>query len=118
LPVTINGSSYHLRAGITVLEAAQELGIRLPDLCHDPRISPSGSCRLCLIEIDGHERPLAACQTPISEGIDIRTHTPQLEAGRKAILEMLARRYPAEALAQEADQPFHQWLQHYGVTAG
>ena len=118
LPVTINGCSHHLRAGITVLEALHQVGIKVPDLCYDPRISPSGNCRLRLVEIETRERPLAACQTLLSEGMRIWTHTPPLEAGRKTILKMLARRYPQEALAKWPDKPFHQWLRHYGVMAG
>ncbi|MBK5292282.1 MAG: formate dehydrogenase subunit alpha [Acidobacteriia bacterium] len=116
--VTINGTPAELAAGLTVLEAVDKVGIRLPALCHDPRVKPSGNCRLCLVEIVGHEQPVASCHTGLSEGMQIRTHTPELEAGRKAILELLARRYPADALRRWPDNPFHQWLRHYGLGGG
>ena len=116
--ITINGSSREFPANLTVLEAMEKAGIRLPALCHDPRVMPSGNCRLCLVEIDGHERPVASCETHLLEGMRISTHTPELEAGRKAVLELLARDYPAEALYESPDKPFHHWLRHYGLAGG
>jgi formate dehydrogenase major subunit len=116
--ITMNGTPLELPAGLTVLDAVKQAGIRLPDLCHDPRMKPSGNCQLCLVEIDGQERPVASCYTPLSEGMQIRTHTHELEAGRKAILELLARRYPDDALRRWPDKPFHQWLRHYGLDGG
>lgn len=115
---TINSSPMEFPAGLMVLDAVDNAGIRLPALCHDPRVKPSGNCRLCLVEIEGNERPIASCQTRLSEGMRIWTHTPALEAGRKAILELLARHYPDQALHQWPDKPFHQWLRHYGLTGG
>lgn len=116
--ITINGSSLEFPANLTVLEAVENAGIRLPALCNDPRLKPSGNCRLCLVEIDGHERPVASCETLLSEGMKVSTHTPKLEAGRKAVLELLARDYPVEALYESPDKPFHQWLRHYGLAGG
>ncbi len=115
---TINGREYEVPDGLTVLEAAGQAGIEIPTLCHDPRLKPSGNCRMCLVEIDGQARPLASCSTRLAEGMRIETHTPALEKGRRAILEMLARRYPQEAVRRWPDKPFHRWLAHYGVAAG
>ena len=116
--ITINGSSLEFPASLTLLEAVENAGIRLPALCNAPRLKPSGNCRLCLVEIDGHERPVASCETLLSEGMRVSTHTPEREAGRKAALELLARDYPAEALYESPDKPFHQWLRHYGLAGG
>ncbi len=115
---TINGQEAEFAAGLTVLDALRKMGIRVPALCHDQRVKPSGNCRLCLVEIDGHERPAAACHTLLSEGMRISTHTAELEAGRKTILQLLAWRYPAEALHRSPDKPFHNWLRQYGVVGG
>jgi formate dehydrogenase major subunit len=118
LRVTINGEPTEFASGLTVLEALDELGVRVPALCHDPRVKPSGNCRLCLVEITGQERPVASCHTALSEGMQVSTHTPRLEAGRKTILEMLARNYPDEAFFQWPEKPFHHWLRHYRVKCG
>jgi len=116
LRVTINGQPAEFAAGLTVLEALDRTGLRIPALCHDPRVKPSGNCRLCLVEIEGHERPAASCQTNLAEGMQISTHTQELEAGRKTILQLLAGRYPEEAWIRGPNKPFHQWLQHYGIA--
>jgi formate dehydrogenase major subunit len=118
LRVTINGQLTEFAPGLTVLEALDQLGVRIPALCHDSRVKPSGNCRLCLVEITGQERPVASCQTSLLEDMQISTHTPSLEAGRKTILEMLARRYPDEAFYRWPDKPFHQWLRHYRLQCG
>ena len=118
LRVTIDDQLLECEAGLTVLEAANRAGIRIPTLCHDPRVNSSGNCRLCVVEIEGHERPVAACETQLADGMRVRTHTATIEAGRKAVLELLARHYPKEAAGQWPDKPFHQWLRHYGVAAG
>lgn len=113
--VTINGKPLEFATGLTVLEGLQTSGIQVPTLCNDPRVSPSGNCRLCLVEIDGCERPVASCQTFLSEGMAIATHTERLEAGRKAILKLLAQRYPNDALRAWPEKPLHQWFRHYGM---
>ncbi len=59
--IKMNDRSLEFPAGFTVVEAAEKAGIRLPALCHGPRVKPSGNCRLCLVEIEGHERPVASC---------------------------------------------------------
>ena len=116
--VTMNGNALEFPDGLTVLEAVEKAGIHLPYLCYDPRLKPSGNCRLCLVEIAGQDRPAASCHTPLSEGMNIQTHTPDLEAGRKTILAMLARRYPDDAIRRWPDKLFHRWLRHYGITGG
>jgi formate dehydrogenase major subunit len=113
--VTINGKPLELAAGLTVLNGLQTSGIQVPALCNDPRVPPSGNCRLCLVEIEGCERPVASCQTFLSEGMAITTHTERLEAGRKTILKLLAQRYPNDALCASPEKPLHQWFRHYGM---
>src|SRR5579864_9649040 len=100
LALLVNGKRRECRAGATLLDVLQEAGIELPALCHDPRVKPCGSCRLCLVEIEGWRHPMAACTTPAVEGMAVRTHTPELEAGRKATLAMQAERYPEPAVRQ------------------
>jgi formate dehydrogenase major subunit len=115
LRVTVNGQPAELSPSLTVLDALDELGVRVPALCHDPRVKPGGNCQLCLVEIAGCERPVASCHTELAEGMQISTHTPRLEAGRRTILEMLARDYPEDAFFRWPDTPFHDWLRHYRV---
>ena len=87
--VNINGCELTGRAGQSVLELALENGIEIPNLCHDPRLNPSGSCRLCLVEVEGAKGPLCACTLQIQPDMVVRTETEEIRAIRKTILELL-----------------------------
>jgi NADH:ubiquinone oxidoreductase subunit E/NAD-dependent dihydropyrimidine dehydrogenase PreA subunit len=76
-------------AGMTILEAAQQVGIHIPTLCHRAELSPTGVCRICVVEVEGSPRPVGACHTPIVDGMVITTRSPKLLALRKATLELM-----------------------------
>ena len=63
---TLNGERAEAEAGSTILEAAQQNGVEIPTLCHDPRLKPTAACRLCLVEVEGARGPMPACTTPLS----------------------------------------------------
>lgn len=114
--VTINGQAHDLPAGLNLLRALEDLGIEVPHACHDERLAPTGACRLCTVEVEGESRPVTACNLRLRDGLVIRTHTEALERLRRTLLELMARHYPAEAIAAEPDLPLHRWLRDYGVT--
>ena len=87
--LTIDGKAVQAHAGQTILEAARANGIVIPTLCYHPRLLPIGSCRLCVVEIEGAERPMTACTTPAQEGIIVHTQTEQLNAMRRAALQLI-----------------------------
>src|ERR1700736_1076593 len=91
--VTIDDRALDVAAGRTVLEAAQDAGIIIPTLCYHRDLSMDGSCRLCLVEIDGMRGQVGACTLPASEGMVVRTETPALAESRRFVLELLLRRY-------------------------
>lgn len=115
LRATIDGRPHvALRAG-TVLEAIRAAGGDVPTLCHDERLVPFGGCRLCLVRVAGLSHPVPACATPLADGMTIETHTPELEETRRGMLGLLARGYPAAAVAAFPEEPFHRLLRRYGV---
>jgi len=73
----------------TILEAASEHNIKIPTMCHLEGVSDIGACRLCLVEIEGTNRLLPACVTPVAEGMNVRTNTERLGEYRKMIVELL-----------------------------
>ena len=113
----VNGRDVASPPGTMLLEACRENGIEIPTLCSDPRLKPASSCRLCEVEVAGRERPPCACATPVEEGMVVATHTPALEDFRRAMLERLAERIPAEDPARLAGKPFRKLLDAYGVEA-
>jgi len=83
----IDGQTVPYRSGQTVLQAALAAGLPIPHLCYHPELEPIGSCRLCLVEVDG--RPASACTLPAALGQIIQSTSPNLQKRRRALLEML-----------------------------
>lgn len=75
--------------GGTVLDAARAAGIHIPTLCHHPDLGDVGSCRICLVEIEGSEHLVPACKHPASAGLRVRTHSPSAIAARRMVLQLL-----------------------------
>ena len=115
LQLSIDGAPHVARPGASVLEAMNDAGVHVPQLCHDPRVAARGVCRLCLVHVDGEERPVSACTLPVREGLSVRVRTPELEAMRHTVLEEFAWRYPADAVARAPEKPLHQAFREYGV---
>ncbi len=87
--LTINGCAVQARAGQTVYEAAAAAGIKIPVLCHHPRLKPHGACRICLVEIEKQRGLHPSCTYPITEGMVVRTDTPAVVASRKVSLHLI-----------------------------
>ena len=115
LRVTINGRPHTAPAGVTILRALQTAGVEMPTLCHDPRLTPYGGCRLCVVRVEGQPRPVTSCNTPLADGMVIATHTKELEELRRTLLQLLARGYPAEQVRRFPEKQFHRYLLAYGV---
>ena len=118
LQVTINGQSHRFPEGLTINEALHRINLEVPTLCHDDRLDPYGSCRLCTVEVKGMNALATACNTQIRDGMEILTHSPAVEGVRRTLLGLLAKDYPAEAVAEFPHKQFHRYLNEYGVKAG
>ena len=87
--IVIDGKEVTCPEGTSILEAAQAVGIEIPTLCHKPDLTPTGNCRICVVEVEGSPRLVASCHTPIDEGMTIHTRTPKVLRVRRAIVELL-----------------------------
>ncbi len=83
----LNGKEVKANSGQTILEAAKDNGVYIPYLCHFDGMKPAGICRICTVKVGG--RNMAACTTPVNEGMFVETSTTELEDMRKQIIEML-----------------------------
>jgi len=75
--------------GTTILETAEKAGIHIPTLCYHRNLLPTGSCRICVVEVNGSNRLAGSCHTPIEDGMVIRTRSPKVISARKATIELL-----------------------------
>lgn len=98
ITVTINGSLFTGREGMTILEIAEENGIYIPTLCHRPELSPIGACRICVVEVEGSRTLVGSCHTPITQGMIIHTHSPKVLETRRVIVELLLASHPDSCL--------------------
>lgn len=87
--IKINGMSYEVAAGSTILEAAREAGIDIPTLCFLKDVNQIGACRMCMVEVKGAKSLVAACVYPVNEGMEVFTNTPKVQKSRKMTLELL-----------------------------
>ncbi len=87
--LTIDGTLVTAQAESTVFDAAHEAGIFIPSLCRLEGVTTTGSCRLCLVEIEGSNRLMPSCILKVDEGMQVRTDTPRLREYRKMIVELL-----------------------------
>jgi predicted molibdopterin-dependent oxidoreductase YjgC len=102
--LSIDGTEVEAREETTVLEAAREAGIYIPNLCADPDLEPYGGCRLCLVEIENQEGLPAACMTPVAEGMVVRTDTPRVNSVRRGTMELLMSDHPENCLLCSKNQ--------------
>jgi len=87
--VTLNGIPVTGSKNMSILDLARENGIDIPTLCYMEGMSPTGSCRMCVVEVKGARTLVASCHTPIQEGMDIQTHSPKVLKARSTIIELL-----------------------------
>jgi NADP-reducing hydrogenase subunit HndD len=101
--VTIDGHQISVPEGTTVMQAAEKLAIRIPRLCYHPRLHMEGSCRVCLVEVEGISRPMASCSFPVYEGMVVRTNTPEIRDIRRTVVELLLENHPEDCQTCERD---------------
>ena len=94
----IDGVSVEVAAGTSVMRAAVEAGINVPKLCATDSLEPFGSCRLCLVEIDGKKGYPASCTTPCEPGMKVRTQTSKLADIRRGVMELYISDHPLDCL--------------------
>ncbi|MBI5251428.1 MAG: molybdopterin-dependent oxidoreductase [Desulfomonile tiedjei] len=82
--------------GTTILEAATKAGIWIPTLCYYPKTSPSDSCRMCVVEIEGVRRPMTSCNTIIADGMKVQTDTPKLRSIREEVMKLVLMDHPLD----------------------
>jgi len=94
--LTIEGETIAVPAGTTVLQAAGKLGIDIPTFCYHPSLSIAGNCRMCLVEVEGQAKPVTACSTPVTEGMEVRVNSPVAREAREAVIEFLLLNHPLD----------------------
>jgi len=101
--LTIDGKSVTVPEGTSIMRAAMEAGTEIPKLCATDSIKAFGSCRLCVIEVEGRYGTPASCTTPVAPGISVKTQTPRLAAIRRGVMELYISDHPLDCLTCAAN---------------
>ncbi|HMN92771.1 MAG TPA: formate dehydrogenase subunit alpha [Hydrogenophaga sp.] len=101
--LSIDGQAVTVPEGTSLMRAAVDAGVRVPKLCATDSLEPFGSCRLCLVEIEGRKGYPASCTTPAEAGMVVHTQTPKLQQLRKGVMELYISDHPLDCLTCSAN---------------
>jgi formate dehydrogenase major subunit len=99
----IDGVKVSVPTGTSLMRAAMDAGVQVPKLCATDSLEPFGSCRLCLVEIEGRKGFPASCTTPAESGMKVSTQTPRLQELRKGVMELYISDHPLDCLTCSAN---------------
>ncbi len=99
----IDGKEVTVPAGTSIMRASMEVGTKVPKLCATDSLEPFGSCRMCLVEIEGRRGTPASCTTPVEPGMKVSTQTPRLAKLRKGVMELYISDHPLDCLTCPAN---------------
>jgi iron-only hydrogenase group A len=96
--IQVNNKKIKAEKGETILSALNRNGIIIPTLCRMKEFTPTGACRMCVVEVEGRDRLVTACSQPVEEWMKIKTHSPRVLTARKTIVELLLSNHPDDCL--------------------
>lgn len=96
IQITIDNSDFIVKPNISILEACKSVGVYIPRFCYHEILSVSGNCRMCLVELDESEKPIASCVTSVRSGMIIKTNTPFVKKARENVVETLLLNHPLD----------------------
>ena len=103
IDVTIDDNPSRSAEGTTIMEAAEQLGIRIPRLCYHPDLSLAGSCRVCVVDVKDMGYYMAACSVQVWEGMEVQTNSPEIRQARRDIVELLLDNHHMDCQTCERD---------------
>ncbi|MDF2626703.1 MAG: dehydrogenase [Symbiobacteriaceae bacterium] len=120
MEILLNGTRVAVQPGQTIMQAADSAGVHVPRLCNYPQLKPSGACRLCVVQVKGARGLVAACTTPVAEGMEIETDSPTVADARRDVLDLLVSNHPLDCFHCEAcgDCALQDYAYQYGIKEG
>jgi NADH-quinone oxidoreductase subunit G len=94
--ITINDTNYDVTENITVFQACHQLGINIPSLCYDERLTPEAKCKLCVVEVEGKEDLITSCTLKVENGMRLQTHSDRVISARREVLNKFLVNHPQD----------------------
>ncbi len=98
IQLKINNVAIKAEEGMSVLDAAKSVGIHIPTLCHLKDLTPTGACRICVVEVEGQRNLVPSCAYPVFKGMSVETNSARVRRARKTIVELLVENHPQDCL--------------------
>ncbi|MDP6326008.1 MAG: formate dehydrogenase subunit alpha [Candidatus Thalassarchaeaceae archaeon] len=114
--ITIDGRKLPVTSGQSIMQVASENGIDIPSLCHSPQLSSIGSCRICVVEIEGRNGTTSSCTTPAENGMIVSTSNDRLKSLRRGITELYLSEQPKDSLTIDIDNELNIIARNAGLT--
>ena len=102
--LNVNGKNVSISDNATILDAAKKLDVYIPTLCFLEDVHKIGSCRMCMVEVDGSKNLQASCVTPVKEGMQVKTNTARVRNARKVMYELILSDHPKDCLSCSRNQ--------------
>src|SRR5271157_4850974 len=99
--LNIDGREVKTEEGVTIFEAARNVGIKIPHLCYRGDLTPTAACRLCVVEVEGARTLVASCSYPAADKMVVRTQTERVLDARKLVIEFLLSDHPYDCMTCE-----------------
>lgn len=117
ISLRINGEDVTVPENTSVLNAAKTIGIDIPSLCYHPKLSKSGACRVCMVEVNG--MPVASCTTVVEQGMEVTTDSPYIENLRRDIVDLILSDHPYDCMVCEkaGDCELQELAYRYGIRS-
>lgn len=115
--IEVNNQKIEARPGETILAALNRAGIKVPTLCHMDNLTPTGACRLCVVEVEGCPHLVPSCSHPVEPGMKIKTNSGRAVRARTTILELLLSNHPDDCLycARNGNCQLQKLSEEYGI---
>ena len=101
--LTIDGKEVRVDSSQTIFDAAQQSGIDIPHLCFHKKLSRTGACRMCVVEVEKAKTLMSSCTTPVVQGMVVYTESLRVVAARRLIIDLLLANHPLDCLTCEYD---------------
>lgn len=98
ITITVNNREIKAKRGDLLIETLKGADIQVPTLCYMKGLFPTGACRMCVVEVEGHNGLVPSCAFPVSEGMVVHTHSPRVMRARRTIIELLCANHPDDCL--------------------
>jgi len=117
--IEVNGRKVGAEKGEMLLTALRRAGVKVPTLCHIDGLTPTGACRMCVVEVEGQRGLVPSCAFPAADGMKVRTHSPRAVQARKTIIELLLANHPDDCLycVRNGNCELQQLAEELGVRA-